>query len=259
MKTLLSILTLFIVNSSLALVVEVNQLEKKVYYHPTPELSVHIMDLEGYGGSLSAYLNYDGPKTKNELAEVKKNFPQYQVQVLGAAPAKSLGRLEIADMGFSQDIYVRNGQLGPYINANFDLSKIQMEQLKKIKDLSGKVSFKADVQVNYTANLLIEEFRADPRYCEELKIQSVKDLIQKFSSIKKPSSMKYAQTFDTLKESMLDQCFDVVDTEVKNFKDLLKVEIKSSPGQKSLVGRFYERRSVDRVVELKPYIEVIKN
>jgi hypothetical protein len=259
--TLLTLLTLLLVltNNAHAFVVEVNRSERKVFYHPTPDLNLSLTNLGEDGGLLFVSLDYDTPRSKSELAEIKAQYPNYLIQVVGADPVSPTARLEISKVGFIRELPLRNGQLGPYLNANMEIDKAQLERIWKLQDPESAIDLSLNVKTSYHTIRVLETFQAKSSYCEDLGIKTVGDLVLTFSSLPRPQSILYQQTFDSLKKSILEQCFEINEDRVSSFGQLLKSEVRVSRTAKTLLGQFTQPVDQEKVFNLKPRIKFEKN
>jgi len=136
-----------------AAVIEKNVAESKIYYAVTPDLNLTIMDLGSDGGLLTLSLDYVGSKAEREIKDLQTQNPGFTVETVMVEPTESKTQLQIAEIKYSQDVEVKQGQVGPYINSQIVLTAEQMKSIKSLKtDLSEavQISFKVRTSVSWS-------------------------------------------------------------------------------------------------------------
>lgn len=260
MKTYLLLIIALFVQTSGAAVLEVNSPEGKVYYHPTPTLEANLMSLADGSGYLMISLDYIGKDTEAELASLHQQYENYQIQPLTAEHSEASVVLNISEIGLQKEIQLRNGQMGPYINVQIELKKDQVDKLKKLKDqIQKSFNFEIQARSSFNSDTLIESYQAGPDVCDQLKVQSVGDLIKNISLLKKPDGIKYSQTFDSLKATLLNSCFEVKPQSIESFAELMKLPVGTVTPNKALTGRFVQKKSQDKVFGIKPNLKILLN
>jgi hypothetical protein len=259
MKKIIAAIIIILSKNAFALVLEVNEGDKKIFYHPTPALVLNLTDLGSDGGFLTAFLDYSNQKTKAEYNEISSQYLNYDVQVLGAEPVSGIVTLKIPKASFLRELTIRNGQLGPYINSNFDLKKDEVDSLLRVKDLESEVILTIDVKSSYSSSQVIEAYHTDSGFCEQLKVKDVSDLMQTLISLKRPREIKFNQTFDSLKRSIIDQCFEAEPSVVNNFNELMNTQLKVNRAKSAPLGKYLENLWVKKEYQIKPHVTLEKN
>ncbi len=234
-------------------IIDIDSTEMKIYMHPTPVLEITLQDLETDGGILYLSLIYDGAKTKGEISEIEIHNPGYEVIALTANQNGSAS-LEISNI-LQQEVPTRQQQLGPQINTQIRLSTEQMKKLKAIKDLGQQVVITIPAQTNYGINQVMERFEAPSDFCETIPLKNVEDLISNFSKLKKPEEIKYQQTFDSLKQKALRQCYIVESSKISTFSDLISLKVKIKQVD-NLFGETVVRKNLTKSFSILPILKI---
>ena len=98
-----------------------------------------------------------------------------------------------------------------------------------------------------------------PDTCGQLKVETVSDMINSLSQLKKPDGIKYPQTFDSLKASLLSSCFEVKPQTIGSFAELMKLSVATLNPNKVIVGRFTQKKLQDKVFGIKPNLKILIN
>lgn len=256
MKKLILFLTL---QASLAhgIVVERNLTESKIYFHPTPVLKISLLDLDQEGGLLTYFLEYDSELAAKELEEVKGSNPNLEISTVMAEASEETMTIDIPLLGLSSAFPLKQGQMGPYLNSQLLLS---FEQLKKLKgankDLASLIKTNLKLKTNINFPDVVESYKSDPEVCNNLASKNVGELILSMTKLKKPAGIKFAETFISLKHSLLEQCFEVSETQVKSFTELLKVPVHNVKNPQDIVGNYVTNQSHAKQFSLVPPIVI---
>lgn len=259
MKKLLVMLTLFLSSFAHAIqVIEVNENEMKLYYQFLPTLEVDFRDLGSEGGNLLMSLDYDPEQLSKELSELQVKYPSYILQRLNADSAGA-AIVDLLDI-LHYEILPKNSQYGPYFTASFDLSQDQVRKLRKIGASAGKlIQVQIPQSFNYSSVQVLERHETDLSACEQVPAGTLKDLVKSFSSLKKPSSIQYTETYESYREDFLRKCFELEPQNVMSFADLLAVKLTKGKSDK-IVGVYKTRRAMTKTQASKPNVTfVIQN
>lgn len=244
---------------SWASVIEYNHEEQKIYMHPTPVLEMSLIDLGSDGGVLNVSLEYRSENSKNEIQQLKDQFPQYEVQVLTAERLENVN-LEINDIYLNQELSLRQGAMGPYINAQISLKSYQVSRLKNQGNkILERISLKLPAKVAYMSEKVIEQISESPQICERLKVRSVQDLLMSLGELKASSAVQYQETVKSLKNDILKKCFSVNETQIHSFKELMESQITTLRPNDELVGKTLKRTEVSRRILIVPQIQLELN
>lgn len=235
-------------------ILEVNQIDKTVYVHPSPVLDVELIDLEEEGGMLSISINYETQATTAELEQLQKDYVGLKVQPLMAnVKPNQMVMLSIPEAGINETTKVAQGQFGPYVNFQKLISKAQTLKLKSLnKKINEKVIIEIEVSTNFSSHEELESYSASSDVCKTLGISNVKDMVLQFSKLQKPQEIKYKETFESLKENMLKECFVIDQKTIDSFKDLLNVRVFTSSASFLLKGEFIKKTDKIKNFALKP-------
>jgi hypothetical protein len=256
MKNILLLLTL---NFSVAYgaVIEKNEIDKKIYIHPTPTLQIEILDLETEGGLLSIFLDYESENSKKELSEAKSKYPDYEIQSVTAVPVDDSIEIEITDLGLKEKFIIRQGQIGAYLNSQIMLTTAQMKKVTEVSEnLSSSV--KANIRLKSFVNSVVvkESYKVDRNICRSLDVNNVGDLIVALNNLKKPTEIKYPETFEALKSTLLKGCFSVVASSVSTFEQLLSLPLALNSRFDDLTVKFEVITPQNKVYVMKPLVKL---
>lgn len=255
MKILIMSLVLIISKLSFATVIEVNAIEKKVYYHPTPVLEISLIDLATDGGVLMLSLDYNSQLTNEESNNLKSLYADYKFQVVMAELLRPEFELSIPEINLKKELFFRQGQLGPYLNSQINLTQEQVQKLKLNQKIIRSLNFSVQSKVRYISQSVVESYNLAGQSCSDLKVTNVKDIIQNLSQLKRPLEIKYSETFESLKISIIAKCFDANPQIVESFSELMRVPLNTlSPVE--LKGEYFQPRSQEKVIDIKPLISV---
>jgi hypothetical protein len=261
-KLLILAMSLLFSQGAFAGVIEVNTAEAKVYYHPTPTLDLNLIDLEGQGGVLMVFLNYESSVIQQEAQDLQKKYPGYQLQSVIAESANSSFTFSIPEAGIRQDLQLRQGQIGPYLNAEISISR---EQVLKFKTQNGRPASLSQIEISaqasFTSQRLVEQYKSNSHLCSQLGFSSVKDLVLGLASMIKPEDMQYAQTFSAYKAQILEQCFDLAaaGSAVNSYKGLLNFPIKAKAASGSISATYLEKQEQRKGISIQPNIKIEMN
>ncbi len=257
MKSLILVLSFFCTQLSMAGVLEVSPENQRVYYHPTPILTVNVIDAGTDGGVMIVGLDYESTSTRQELDALKNQYPNYEIQAVMAESIKEIVTLILPEIGIHQDFRLRQGQMGPYLNSSLNLTKEQVATIKRSKEkLAVNFILKISAKTKYNDVLLKERFEQKEDLCLNFKAKNVIDIIQTLSSLQRPKVIKYDETFSQLKSSLLNNCFDLIPKNVASFSDLMKVEITTHRSRENIVVETFENKSVDKTFEISPVLKL---
>lgn len=257
MKNLIFCTYLFLSQICFASVLEVNEFEKNVYYHPTPVLELDLIDLQNDGGMLMVSLNYDSIATKNEEELLQAQYPEYKLQpIMGEVTQPSM-TFSIPSLDVRKQIVLRQGQMGPYLNTSIDLSKAQVVKLKKSKDeIVSSLSLTVPIHTNYNTVAVKESFELNQAFCLQFKARNLADVISIISKFVKPEAIQYQQTFDDLKLSILGSCFSINKSVANSFSELLKTPVIAIQPRAPIRGQFSEVQNRSEVHNINPTTKV---
>lgn len=232
-----------------------------IYMHPTPTLTLSIMDMEKDGGLMTISLDYDAATTQMELANLQAQNPNRKIQVIPSEPQYSTATLTIPEINFQQELSLSRGQMGPIVGTQILLNKEQMAKLLLNKTRADKmVQFSLTAKSSFMASQVLEDYSASSDVCSSLNADKVKDLILSLGRMQKPAGMKYSQTFDAFKGEILSHCFATVNASaVASFKDLLGLRLQSSLWSEKISAQYTESKSETKVFPLTPHIKVNLN
>jgi hypothetical protein len=252
----LSLFFIMIGSIASAHVLEVNEAEKIVYYAPTPVLSVTLVDLESEGGVLNLLLDYDGATAKKENTQIKESYPGYQVQAVVVQPTNQELQVNIPEIGVSERTLLKQAQMGPLLSMQLGLKPEQVRKFKIMERSQTPLKIEIPIRTSIHSSQTIESYSTESTACRDLKVRNVADLITSLGSLKKPGRIQYAQTFESYKSSLLQNCFDISPTYISSFKELLKMELKPHVGAFDLKGSYVETRAHDIEAVLVPTVQI---
>ncbi|MBC7741842.1 MAG: hypothetical protein H7061_06580 [Bdellovibrionaceae bacterium] len=249
----------FFAGMSNAGVVQVNKEEAIVYFLPTPTIELNLMDLGREGGVLNVSSDYNGAATEGGLGEVKRQYAGYEVKLLNAAYINSSVMLNLPSVGFVRELKLRQGQMGPYLNASFELTASEVLKFKRsAEDIKSRTNLNLKVQVSYFNSSIVEKYSTDERFCPSLKANTIAEVVSALLKLERPAAIKYAQTFSSLKMNALQSCFEIEGQAVSSFAQLLQSRTITKTGV-VVSGVYAERKAHDENVEVRPFINVIVN
>jgi hypothetical protein len=250
--------SLFFSTLSFAHVVEVNHDQKVVYFSPTPNLTVVLNDL-GDLGILSLSLDYDAQAANREREELLRIYPGYSFQVLMAQHMTESVVVHIPEAGIHQETLIKQGQMGPYMNLQMQVSKAQMGQIKALaKGHQDILKFSLPVASSYRASRVLEQYQ-NSSVCTEIQSQNFGSLVQSLLGIKKPEGMKFEETFMAYKREILENCFDFAPTKIGSFKELLRLALQKKENAPVITATHSEVRNLDVKYELIPKVNLELN
>lgn len=256
MKKYILMVSVFISKLASAHVIEVSEAQKIIYYTPTPTLEVEVTDLEDSGGMFSLSLSYDNASARDEEESLKLKYPGYGLKLMMAQHATEVVRVEIPEIGLSQETLVKQGQLGPYLNLQLLLKP---EQVSKLKKLSAKPADLLKLVIPASSgyqSLQILETYSSTTICSEIRAQRLDQLMMVLLSLKKPVGLQRPETFLAYKKSILENCFDVAPAKVTTFKDLLKLEIKTKASSGVVTATYSTNQWVEAKYDLVPRLRL---
>lgn len=255
MKIILSLMTILFATMSRATILETNQNEKKIYMHPTPTLELSLLNLDADGGVLFVFLNYDSDTTKNEIESLKISNPNFQIQPVMAESSASMAKLRLLSIHLSEDLSMRQGQMGPYINAQIKLNKDQVAKLKSLSEnTADQVSIEIESKSKYQSQQVLEEYH-DDQICSQMNATNLRKVIDALVHLQQPSSIKYPQTFTAFKNSILEKCFETQQNTILSFKELLETPVSVRKPQSSIAGNYTQLLQQTKVLKIKPLIK----
>lgn len=253
----LALLIVLLSSLSHASFVEINEKEKKIYFHPNPQLHMTAIDLEESGGILNLSLEYIEEIVTKEKNKIKNENPEFEVELVDAESSNGFLTFDIEAIGLAENLQVKKAAFGLYLNGQLLVDSQKMEKLKKLgNELSQSVKVGASVKSQINASVVKEKYSSDPQYCDEFTAKNVRELILQFSKLEKPRSIKFTKTFDSFKQSVLDQCFEISNANVYTFSELLEAQIRPSKNTKEIIGQFSELQNQQKVYNLKPTLKI---
>lgn len=243
-----------------AAILDMNSTDQMIYIHPTPTLQLSLLDLGNDGGILSVSLDYESAATRTEINDLQSRYPGRTVQVVMAEPQTNTATLSIPEIDLQQDLLLRQGQMGPYINNQFQLNHEQMRKAFSLgKTLADFVHFSINARASYVSTQVIEEYTVPSVVCSALRVRSVKDLISSLGRWQKPNGVRYPQTFDAFKSEVLEHCFSMSSSSVNSFQDLLNLSVQTNPTAKRISGQFLDKKSQSKTFSLIPHVKIEMN
>jgi hypothetical protein len=208
---------------SYASFVETNLTEKKIYLHPDPQLLMTVIDLDESGGLLNLSLEYNEKMVTEEKNKRRFENPGFEVEIVDAESSNGFLNIEIEPIGLVTKLQVKKAAFGLYLNGQLLIDSHKMETLKKLGlNLAHAVKVDASVKSQFNASVVKETYNSDPRFCEVFTAKTIRELILELSKLEKPNSIKYPKTFESYKHSVLDQCFEISNTTIYSFTELLE-------------------------------------
>jgi len=245
--------SLFFSPLSFAHVIEVNQEQKVVYFSPTPNLTVTLSDLDDLG-ILSLSLDYEAQAASQEREQLKQTYPGYTFQVLMAQHTSESVVVSIPEAGIQHETLIKQGQMGPYMNLQMQVSKAQVAKIKALAK-SQKEILKVSLPVasSYRASRVLEHYK-NSSVCSEIQSQNFGSLVQNLLGLKKPAGMKFDETFLVYKRSILENCFEFAPTTIGSFKELLRLALQKKEVLPLITATHSEVRNLDVKYELIPKV-----
>lgn len=244
-----------------AQVLEVNDSEKIVYYAPTPVLAVQLLDLQKDGGVLTLTLDYEGAAIRQQSEDLKLQFPAYVLKAMVVRPAEDQITIAIPEIGISKETILRQAQMGPLLSAQFSLKVAQVQGLKSLlRDRPEDLRIVIPVKAEVFAKTEVEVFETSMDVCSDLKVQTLADFATALATMKKPSKIRYDQTFDIYKQQLIRQCFELPSPVTANsFAELMRTKLKITSSRENLRAAYTENRTRDLELILRPKLKIEMN
>lgn len=228
MKALFLMVTLFMVSfvAKASNVLEVNELEKTVYFHQTPKVEVVFQDIDNQTGYLLVTLQYDGALYEKDLSELASRYPDYHLVAMVARPMAE-AQLRVGT-GFSKNLPVKSGERGPYLNTYVELSRDEIKMVRAAYAASEpRILVDIPSASDIEANTLLEEYVASGAVCDFKGPRTVKGMIQWISQFSRPLEIKRESTFIDFKKTLLDMCFSVDPRTISSMSELLALPLQT--------------------------------
>lgn len=228
MKALSIVVTLFVMSfiAKASNVLEVNDLEKTVYFHQTPKVEVVFQDIDNQTGYLLVTLQYDGSLYEKDLSELASRYPDYHLVAMVARPVAE-AQLRVGSV-FVKNLPIKSGERGPYLNTYVELSR---DEIKMVRAAYATSEPRILVDIPSVSEIetqrLVEEYVASGAVCDFKGARTVKGMIQWISQVTKPAEIKRESTFVNFKKTILDLCFDVETRTISSMSDLLALPLQT--------------------------------
>lgn len=256
MKPFLILSTLFFVQAAQALVLHVNRNDSVVYFHPMPKLELTLKETAGVDtGTLTVSLNYSSTLIQREFNTLVGQYRGYDVKISTATSANTVFALNLPMAGIYRELKLRQNNMGPYIEEQITLTADEKTRFSASKAAIEASVFSIIARTSYTSSVEVEKYETDKDFCGSVNAPQVKDMIFAIQKIEKPASIQHPQTFESLKSSLLINCFELESTKVKSFVELLQIGLELKP-EGIARGSHFEKQSQEQFFEIQPVVEV---
>ena len=256
MRAFLILGCLFFIQTTQAVVLYANPTDRLVYFHPAPYLNLSVEQLPGQPtATLTVSMNYGSNAIQREFNSLMSIYSGYDVKI---APAKNLATyftLDLPTVRVRKDIKLGQTNMGPYF-----IDKITLTTEEKIRLLGSKESIEASVykiplRTTYLAPVEVERYETNPEFCASLDVKQAIDMVFVIGKIAKPEGIKFSQTFESLKNSALQNCFELENSNVNSFADLMQSQVLLKPGGIAR-GSSFEKKPQEQDFEIQPTVYV---
>ncbi len=240
--------------------------KKTVYYSPDLDLKqqlIHVGIDENRWDILMVSLKYNISTGQSQTNLLMNEYPNYlAAKVLSQKNEDFVVNIPL--LGVQNKVQTLNGIEGPYLRAEYYVSKSLSASVKKSMEAGTLVEIQGLLKVLVPETRILERIELPKTVCADLfktshtVIDVVSNTARIFSKIDRNGS-RYESTRDALKKALIENCVDYPGTEkIESFADLLraKVDLRSANsniyGETTVVSTVEKTTPVHYIVTKEP-------
>lgn len=260
MKILFVMMSLFFVQTSFAMLIDKDDILKKIVFHPTPNINVQILETSsGFNSSgiISISSEYNLKRINDEKLKLTIDFPDYEIKQVDIEFPESIGFLIGENDQEVIKFIVKKSNFGIYVNFQESYSG---EKYLKIKNTLESNNYKIMIQakLSFEKVQIINNFKINNEICRNFSSNNLYDQIKNIfklntfsSGAGKNSKITNADFLNQVRLDVLGHCYEFILTNNNSKTKLSQISVKLQSDIIEKIIYEYVKTTESQIVTLK--------